>query len=382
MVDDEVGVASRCTMCEADFLSRNKLFKHLKHKHGVCVKDKGKIEDDAEATANARQPKKNRNGDAFHRPFYCEPSGRWQMPAPQPPPPPKRPVRGEEVVTRHVASRLVDSPACTRTVLCGDSIEWLDSQPALLPERAHIITSLPDISELKLSPAAYEQWFSSRVAALLSRLHPSSVAIFYQTDGRVSGTDRTWLDKGFLATLGARAVGAATVWHRIVNASMPSQVRNGRPGFARLLCFSRAHRCVAAGVDVLPTRGHMSYGAAAGEAAVSAAVQYVLLAHAQERTPPAHAEGEAAPTQAEGKATGEAAAARPLIVGPFCGQGTVLALANAWGCDAMGVDTNRSRCKVATTRIAKNEDEVFDHHGNQIGPIRFWECASNLKKGS
>ena len=40
-----------------------------------------------------------------------------------------------------------------------------------------------------------------------------------------------------------------------------------------------------------------------------------------------------------------------LILDPFCGQGTVLALANAWGFDALGLDTNRKRCKVTASRL-------------------------------
>jgi SAM-dependent methyltransferase len=36
-----------------------------------------------------------------------------------------------------------------------------------------------------------------------------------------------------------------------------------------------------------------------------------------------------------------------LVVDPFCGQGTVLAVANAFGFGAIGVDLSKKRCKVA-----------------------------------
>lgn len=35
------------------------------------------------------------------------------------------------------------------------------------------------------------------------------------------------------------------------------------------------------------------------------------------------------------------------VVDPFCGQGTVLAVANAFGFDAIGVDLSAKRCRAA-----------------------------------
>jgi tRNA G10 N-methylase Trm11 len=40
-----------------------------------------------------------------------------------------------------------------------------------------------------------------------------------------------------------------------------------------------------------------------------------------------------------------------LVVDPFCGHGTVLAVANALGLDALGVDTNARRCRAARTLV-------------------------------
>jgi tRNA G10 N-methylase Trm11 len=36
-----------------------------------------------------------------------------------------------------------------------------------------------------------------------------------------------------------------------------------------------------------------------------------------------------------------------LVVDPFCGRGTVLAVANAMGFDALGIDLGAKRCKAA-----------------------------------
>ena len=386
-----------CDICGATFASRNLCFAHLRAKHAMQIeapqsaqahRRTAKVAVGPQRVSGAKKAKR-----VFTEPYVVCPSGCWYMPAPLAPPAAKYPLIGElrwawiEPDTRrmshlsssHISLSAVARGVLRRAVLCADSVAWLRDQPGL-PDRCHVITSLPDIAETKLSAADYEAWFSSVVELILSKLCESSVAIFYQTDGRHSGPDGSWLDKGFLCTVGARAAGARMVWHRIVNASRPAQLRSGRPGYARLICFSRAHRCsVEAGVDVLPQRGHMSYKGAAGEAACSAAVQYVVRAHASRsgrRTEGDVDEGESehvAPAERMHLDLPEAHRDAPaLILDPFCGHGTVLALANAWGLDAMGLDTHRKRCELASERRPLPEEHVFDDSGVQMGTVQYW----------
>jgi hypothetical protein len=48
---------------------------------------------------------------------------------------------------------------------------------------------------------------------------------------------------------------------------------------------------------------------------------------------------------------------RPLVIDPFCGQGTVLAVANEMGMDALGVELSRKRCRTALTmRLLRAKD--------------------------
>jgi len=174
-----------------------------------------------------------------------------------------------------------------RTVVMAEAIRWLQRQDTL-PAGYAVVTSLPDISEVRMPPrsepcydsagpdaegsseacvsnpsmAVYEEWFIATVRLILERLAARQVAIFYQTDGRTSGEGGAWLSKSILCHMGARAAGASCVWHKIVCSTAPGVPRtSARVGYTHLLCFSREWREPPGrpAVDVLPTRGHMSW---------------------------------------------------------------------------------------------------------------------------
>ena len=81
-------------------------------------------------------------------------------------------------------------------------------------------------------------------------------------------------------------------------------------------------------VDVIGDRGHMSYSHATGEAACTAAIEYCLEVAVQHGGPP------------------------PPIVDFFCGYGSVLAVANAHGLDAYGMDVSLKCCRKAASLTA------------------------------
>lgn len=208
----------------------------------------------------------------------------------------------------------MDAPK--RTVYCEDALAWLAARPRL--DGCSLITSLPDASELPgLSPEAWERWFEDAAALVLSRCPEEGVAIFFQSDVKRDGR---WVDKGRLVQRAAEREGAPLLFHQIVCRVTPGSVTHGRAGYSHLLGFSRGVRFELkyATPDVLPEPGETTWTRGMGVKACEAACRFVLR-QTTTRT----------------------------IVDPFCGHGTALAVANAMGLDAVGVEIARKRAQRA-----------------------------------
>ncbi len=202
----------------------------------------------------------------------------------------------------------------TRTVHCGDGVAFLADR---LPDDHAIITSLPDHSELpSLGVDGWRAWFIETTARACRAVGDDAVAIFYQTDVKHDGR---WIDKGHMVQCGADAAGSSLLWHKVVCRVPAGQTTFGRPAYAHLLCVSRGRR-LAAGAstpDVLPALGEMTWSRAMGSEACEAAVRFVASIGAR------------------------------AVVDPFCGLGSVLAVANRHGLDAIGVELSKRRARKA-----------------------------------
>lgn len=203
-----------------------------------------------------------------------------------------------------------------RTVFCADALEWLVENP--LPDDSAVLTSLPDVSEFrKMSLDEWLAWFDAAAEAVLRATPAGSVALFYQSDVRREGR---WIDKGYLVQRAAERAGCSLLWHRIV-CRAPAGVSSGRrPGYAHLLCFSRTFQSPEddGAPDVVPQMGSMTWSRATGTAVCEFALEW-LLRHTETR----------------------------VVVDPFCGYGTVLAVANNLGLAAIGVERSPGRAKKA-----------------------------------
>jgi hypothetical protein len=119
----------------------------------------------------------------------------------------------------------------SRTVVCGDAIEWLNSfEDNGLPEGYCGFTSLPDITELirtfKTETAEYKQWFTDTVALFMRKLSVGSYVVFLQSDVRylsTSGEVSEWIDKSYLCSAAAERTGCVMMWHKLVRPSVSPQ---------------------------------------------------------------------------------------------------------------------------------------------------------------
>jgi hypothetical protein len=202
-----------------------------------------------------------------------------------------------------------------RTVVQADALAWFPANPA--PADASVVTSLPDVSELTLPLDEWKRWFIDAARAVIAWTPPDGVAMFYQSDVRQADA---WVDKGYLVMRAAEAEGASTLFHKIVCRKPPGAVALGRPSYAHLVAVTRGAlwKQLRPGPDVLPDAGNMPWSRAMGERACEVACAFL---------------------RDETKTR--------VVVDPFCGRGTVLAVANAMGFDAIGVDVSAKRCKAA-----------------------------------
>jgi hypothetical protein len=203
-----------------------------------------------------------------------------------------------------------------RTVHHADALTWLRDRGVL--RGASVITSLPDVSEVPaLGLEGWRAWFQDAAELIMASVPPEGIAIFFQSDIKRDGL---WLDKGALVTGAAGRTGMGMLFHKIVCRKPPGTVTYGRASYSHLLGFASTLRpsLRRATADVLADAGFMPGSKAMGVKACIEACRFVLD-ETITRT----------------------------IIDPFCGFGTALAVANALGMDAVGVDLSARMCKRA-----------------------------------
>ncbi len=214
------------------------------------------------------------------------------------------------------------SPA--REVHCADAIPWLQAR-GVIPG-ACAVTSLPDVSEVNLPLPAWRTWFLAAVRLVVDAVPAEGAALFFQSDIKREGV---WIDKGAMVVRAAEDAGARVLFHKIVCRRPPGLLTYGRPGFTHLIAVSRAMVCpeVLPLPDVITDAGRQPWVRAMGIRAAAHAVRF-------------------ARDQAKAR----------VIVDPFCGVGTVLAVANALGLDAIGVEKSRKRAEQSQALTVRPEE--------------------------
>jgi hypothetical protein len=195
-----------------------------------------------------------------------------------------------------------------RRVECADALTWLEGRRDV----GAIVTSLPDAEEIGCSIAEWREWFGRGVESVVRATSKRSPAIFYQTDRKSNGAT---VSKEALVFEASWRAGARVLWHKIVLRRDVGKVDLHRPGFTHLIAVSAEGTSGTASPDVL-LRGRMVYPNAMGVAVAAFAVKYAALTSRS-------------------------------VVDPFCGRGTVVAMADALGLDAVGVDIDPEQVEAA-----------------------------------
>jgi hypothetical protein len=231
---------------------------------------------------------------------------------------------------------LAAAPAAPRIVHQADALDWLARHRPLAG--ASVVTSLPDTSELpELSIDDWQAWFVRAAALTMSSVDEQGAAFFFQSDIRHRGV---WIDKAALVEAAAPDAGMKLLFHKIVCRKPAGTASQGRATYSHLLGFSRVVRPPRRPTpDVLPDAGFVVGRKAMGTAACLLACRYIL---------------DETPTR--------------TVVDPFCGWGTALAVANALGLAAVGVDRSARMCRRARALALRIDGEqVSEQVTAQVG---------------
>ena len=199
----------------------------------------------------------------------------------------------------------------SRDVICADTAKWIIWQKDI----PSVITSLPDAEETIFSSdlIGWKKWFIGMVTLITTRVVSTGYSIFYQTDRRTKGGV---IDKSALLHKGVEGTGIRTIFHKICLKRDPGKIELYRPAYTHLLCFSMLGSSGRATPDVFPA-GRMIYKNAMGLSACKFSCKFLKEKGIES------------------------------IVDPFCGQGSILAVANKLEMDAVGVDILPEQCERA-----------------------------------
>jgi hypothetical protein len=207
------------------------------------------------------------------------------------------------------------SKTVSREVIHSDALYWLRNQTVI----ANVVTGICDMDDMdsgkKMSHEEYLKFFQTAARLIMEKVDPEGYVIFIQTSRKYQ---RSLIDKSFLLSKIAEQVGLKMIWHKIVLQREVDARDLYRPTYSHMLCYSKRGTTGAATPDVIPVSKKLYKNGTPIEAAVRA-IRFIK----------AHTGSE------------------PIIVDPFVGRGTVLAVANALGMSAIGIDMDERQVEYA-----------------------------------
>jgi hypothetical protein len=213
-----------------------------------------------------------------------------------------------------------------REVYCTDAVEWLKEHEVVAD--SSLVASLPDISEFNLNLNDWKIWFIQTAQLVMQATPDNGVSIFYQTDIKIDGR---WIDKAYLVQKAAEFLGHHQLFHKIMCRVPPGVETKGRPAYSHLLCFSRNHTLDIGknNADVFPDLGDKTWERGMGIEATLMIAKFI-----KNQT------------------------ATHTIINPFCGEGSMLAAANYYELNTIGIERSPKRAeKARLLRVIKGPDK-------------------------
>jgi hypothetical protein len=234
-----------------------------------------------------------------------------------------------------------------RTILQQDALNFL-REFETMSLSGDFFTSIPDYSEISQQfingIEDYKDWFQSTSELIFSKAQ--KFVIFLQTDIRLQ-TDNSevveFIDKSTIIQIAAKIQHFKLVWHKICihGEKLDGRATTHKPNWSHLLCFSRLDVSpydikLWSVPDVFP-RGPVVWSRGIGLHAAIVGLSFLLVI-----------------------------ANSSSIIDPFCGQGTVLAVAEALGIPSIGCELSRKRCKKSGTLDLRADILRMGHHKRKI----------------
>jgi len=214
-----------------------------------------------------------------------------------------------------------------RDTFCMDALEWL--RPGGVAPKSIILTGIPDVCEVQnFAPTmqAWEAWFLRAAKCVLEALPPRGIAVLVQTDIRENGHGQ--VSKLSLVLRAASEVdGVTLLWHKVAHFGTVDESTQGAVKYSHMICFwrrgSEADPEPVCGLPDVLWRGLKPRGLKNAMRCFGVNMTRAVLVWASRQL------------------------GVDTVVDPFCGAGTVLAVGNALGLHAIGVDISPRRVKQA-----------------------------------
>ena len=243
-----------------------------------------------------------------------------------------------------------------------DAVMWLKNSSEVFP--GSVFTGVPDIldipeissiSDLNDRHIKYIIWFECVLESIFNRIQEGQFAIFSQTDAKLideNGYLIAWIDKSCICSRIAAKCHCNLLWHKLCvdsDSSPTSEPSGYRPGYTHLLCYGKGtsgiyHISQFQVPDVID-RGAMIWQKAIGLEACVLGIAFLMNV-----------------------------AKTSIVINPFCGHGTILAVANYFHVAALGVEILPSRAKQSR---AKDLNAMLDSISEET-LLRLGITTSNL----